>query len=128
MNFKPSECYKTFADHVFLHPVTASLSTTYKSYHATNCIDGREAAGLGCHSYGGTAPWLAIDYGTTVTVRWVEIFNRDDCGFCGERTKNVDVRVSDDLPTTDEQMFSGGALLGHFAGPGIAGQHINISG
>ena len=36
---------------------------------------------------------------------------------------NVDVRVSDDLPTTDEQMFSGGALLRHFAGPGISGQH-----
>jgi len=79
-----------------------------------------------CHTHNERAPWLAIDYGSTVTVKRVEIFNREGC--CGDRTKNVDVRVSNELPTSGSQMFSGGFLLGHFAGPGIDGQHIVVSG
>ena len=121
--------HKTFADHVFLPPVRASLSTTYSNLYAWLCIDGDVGeGGVGslCHSYGGVAPWLAIDYGKLVSVRRVEIFNRLGC--CGNRAKNVDVRVSNNLPTTDKQMFSGGALLGHFAGPGTDGQLINVSG
>ena len=72
------------------------------------------------------APWLAIDYGTSVLVKRVEIYNREDC--CGERTKNVEVRISNELPTSDSQMFSGGSLLGQFAGPGADGEHIIITG
>ena len=117
-------------DFKFLQPVTARLSSTLPGYAATKCIDGDEISvthGTSlCHSSGASAPWLAVDYGTSVSIRWVEIFNRRDC--CGDRTKNVNVRVSDDLPTTDKQMFSGGALLGQFAGPGTDGQHIVISG
>ena len=81
-----------------------------------------------CHSKepGEPSPWLAIDYGTTVTVTKVEIFNREAC--CGESTKNVDVRVSNELPTSASEMFSGGSLLGHFAGPGRNGQLIIITG
>ena len=80
-----------------------------------------------CHSDGSEqSPWLAIDYGTTVLVKRVEIFNREDC--CGDRTKNVDVRISNELPTSASQMFSGGSLLGQFAGPATDGQHIIISG
>ena len=121
--------HKPFADYVFLPPVRASLSTTYQNFHASNCIDGDVGErGLDslCHSHWGVAPWLAIDYGKLVSVRRVEIFNRLGC--CGNRAKNVDVRVSDILPTTDKQMFSGGTLLGHFAGPGTDGQLINVSG
>ena len=92
---------------------------------AANCIDGT-VAGTVCHTGNDATPWLAIDYGTSVTVHRVEIFNRQDC--CGERTRNVDVRISDELPTSASQMFSGGTLLGHFAGPGTDGQHIVISG
>ena len=62
---------------------------------------------------------------TSVTVRRVEIFNRD--GF-GDRTGNVDVRVSNELPSTGALMFSGGSLLGHFSGPAADGQKITISG
>ena len=79
-----------------------------------------------CHSGGERSPWLAIDYGTTVLVKRVEIFNREDC--CGERTKNVDVRISNELPTSASQMFSGGSLLGQFAGAATDGQHIIITG
>ena len=78
-----------------------------------------------CHTEFEPAPWLAIDYGTSVTVRRVEIFNRD--GF-GDRTRNVDVRVSNELPSTGALMFSGGSLLGHFSGPAADGQKITISG
>ena len=79
-----------------------------------------------CQSKEERSPWLAIDYGTPVIVHRVEIFNRDDC--CGDRTKNVDVRVAYELPTSSGQMFPGGSLLGHFAGPGADGQHIIVSG
>ena len=100
-------------------------------FPAVKCIDGdTEGHSLVdrnmCHTQNEPSPWLAIDYGTTVTVTKVEIFNREAC--CGESTKNVDVRVSNELPTSANEMFSGGSLLGHFAGPGKNGQHIIITG
>ena len=106
---------------VELEPVTATLSSTY--WLGANCIDG---TGASCHTNNDATPWIAIDYGTRVIVERVEIFNRGDC--CGERTRNVDIRISDELPTSGDQMFSGGHLLGHFAGPATNGQHIIISG
>ena len=113
-----------------LQPVTAQMSSTDGSKTADRCIDGdtESAANHGnmCHTEDEGFPWLAIDYGTTVTVKRAEIFNRDDC--CGDRTKNVDVRVAYELPTSSSQMFSRGSLLGHFAGPATNGQHIIVSG
>ena len=107
-----------------LEPVSASQSSGVGwGGAAKQCIDG---AGTNCHTGNDATPWLAIDYGTSVTVQRVEIFNRRDC--CGQRTRNVDVRISDELPTSASQMFSGGTLLGHFAGPGTNGQHIIILG
>ena len=100
--------------------MTATLSSTY--YDGANCIDG---TGAMCHTNNDATPWIAIDYGTRVIVERVEIFNRD--GF-EDRTRNVDVRISDELPTSGSQMFSGGTLLGHFAGPATDGQHIIVSG
>ena len=114
-----------------LQPVTAQMSSTHSPRTADRCIDGDTETdayhgGNMCHTQDEPFPWLAIDYGTTVTVKRVEIYNRDDC--CGDRTKNVDVRISNDLPTSASQMFSGASLLGHFAGPGADGQHIIVSG
>ena len=110
-----------------------------RDYPAEKCIDGdteTDVAADGgpkndgnmCHTQepGERSPWLAIDYGAAVTVKRVEIFNRGDC--CGNRTNNVDVRVANEVPTSASQMFSGGSLLGHFAGPGTDGQHIIITG
>ena len=79
-----------------------------------------------CHTENEPTPWLAIDYGTTVTVQKVEIFNRRQC--CGDRTQNVEVRIADVLPASGSQMFTGGILLGRFVGPGSDGQLITISG
>ena len=45
-----------------------------------------------------------------------------------KRTKNFEVRVSEELPTSASQKYFGGSLLGNFAGPGTNGQHIIISG
>ena len=115
-----------------LQPVTAQMSSTHSPRTADRCIDGDTESAANhdhtnlCHTQNEGLPWLAIDYGTPVTVKRVEIFNRDDC--CGDRTKNVDVRVAYELPTSSSQMFSGGSLLGHFAGPGTDGQHIIVSG
>ena len=116
---------------------SASMASSVRENHfgAANCIDGVTDGTDGSWADGwkfcGTdtdlCPWLAIDYGKTVTVKRVEMFNRmHSC--CGSRTQNVDVRISDELPASASQMFSGGALLGHFAGPGTHGQHITISG
>ena len=115
-----------------LQPVTAQMSSTHSPRTADRCIDGDTESAANhdhtnlCHTQNEGLPWLAIDYGTPVTVKRVEIFNRDDC--CGDRTKNVDVRVAYELPTSASQIFSGGSLLGHFAGPGTDGQHIIVSG
>ena len=122
---------------VELEPVSATQSSILEGwgdphqFEAGNCIDG-DTGGVRpdgqyklCHTNDDATPWIAIDYGTSVTVQKVEIFNRD---VGGENTRNVDVRISDELPTSGSQMFSGGSLLGHFAGPGSDGQQITISG
>ena len=112
---------------VELEPMTATLSSLSGSsgaYGAGNCIDGDK--GTLCHTGAEATPWIAVDYGTRVIVERVEIFNRISC--CGDRTRNVDIRISNELPTSGSQMFSGGTLLGHFAGPATDGQHIIVSG
>ena len=106
--------------------MSANQSSTNHIHVAERCIDGE--IDTMCHTIGGgpPSPWLAIDYKALVSVQRVEIFNRKDC--CGERTRNVDVRIANELPTSASEMFTGGTLLGHFAGPGASGQHIIISG
>ena len=46
---------------------------------------------------------IAIDYGKTVIVQRVKIFNRVNC--CGDRTKNLGVRISEELPVSSSQKF-----------------------
>ena len=73
------------------------------------------------------APWLAIHLQEESTVHSVILFNREDC--CGERTSNVEVRLTNHLePVSDASMYTGGQLLGRFAGPASAGQVIHITG
>jgi len=122
-----------------LKPVKATMSSTFKNndhFRADKCIDGNtrgpdvgvsdgEAVDL-CHTAVEPKPWLAIDFGSGAAVRRVEIFNRIDC--CAERTRNIEVRVSNELPTSGQQMFTGGRLLGNFAGPAEKGQKISILG
>ena len=115
---------------MLLQPVKATMSSTHGGYSAAKCIDGHvhgaDEDDHMCHSNNDLVPWIAIDYGKTVTVQRVSIFNRANC--CGSRTKNVFVRISDELPVSGSQMFSGGSLLGHFPGPGTDGEQITITG
>ena len=109
------------------------MSNEDSTLPAAKCIDGDKTTKTVdnlCHSNrdeNERAPWLALDFGDSdSSVERVDIFNRADC--CGPRLKNVEVRVSDELPTTSSQMFSGGSLLGKFDGPGDNGQHVIIEG
>ena len=111
-----------------LLPVAATLSTTYKHFSAKKCINGVTNRNLKdlCHSKRELAPWLALDYGkgAKVSVEKVVLFNRAD-SYAG-RTKNVEMRVSNELPASGNKMFSGGKLLGTFTGPATRGQRVEI--
>ena len=110
-----------------LTAMSATLSSTGHGLEAAYCIDGNTKTN--CHTNNDHHyPWLILDFGKTFAINRVDIFNRVGC--CGERTKNVEVRVYDELPTpaSPNQKFSGGFLLGTFTGPGTNGQHIVISG
>ena len=50
----------------------------------------------------------------------VLLFNRGEGGY--ERTKNVQIRISNELPANGKTMFSGGKTLGTFKGPATRGQ------
>ena len=108
-------------------PKSAQLSTTLKEkFDGNKCIDGihtRTRTGSLCHSKRELAPWLALDYGkdARVSVEKVVIF-RADRGW----PKNVEVRLTNELPTSGKKMFTGGELLGTFKGPGTRGQQIEI--
>ena len=106
-------------------PKSAQLSTTYKEkFDGNKCIDGiTTGTGSLCHSKRELAPWLALDYGkdARVSVEKVVIFRADrGC------PKNVEVRLTNELPTSGKKMFTGGELLGTFKGPGTRGQQIEI--
>ena len=75
-----------------------------------------------CHSKNELAPWIALDYGenTLVAVEKVLLYNRWDNSF--GRTKNVQIQISNELPTDGKTMFSGGEALGTFKGPATKGQ------
>jgi len=120
---------KAYSDQVELQPSTASMSSTFSKYVAENCIDGNWGDdGKFCHTRKPEdAPWFAIDYGSKVSVAKVVLENRADC--CGDRTANVEVRLSDELPEMSDDgknMFTGGQLIATYAGPGAEMETIEI--
>jgi len=128
-----SECGKTGGE--FLTPVTATQSSTHRQdprFEPARCIDGDVGPDKKgkkysfCHTKKHPHPWLAIDYGKRVNVQRVDIFNRR--GKWGKRTEKVEVRISDQPPTSSKEKFSGGTLLGNFEGTGANPQHIVVSG
>ena len=80
--------------------------------HTGSCID--------------NTPWLALEFPGPVMVTRVDIYNRDD--HYGSRLRNVEVRLTDELPPSGDQMYTGGQLLGTFDGPGTKGQIIKMEG
>ena len=109
-------------------PVSALLSSVYRAkFDANQCIDGEEKAKHNlCHTLSEPAPWIALDYGkeASVSVEKVVLFNRWDGSW--HRTKNVQIRISNELPTDGKTMFTGGEALGAFKGPSTKGQIVEI--
>ena len=97
---------------------------------ATNCIDGDKTSDIVCHSNcQENAPWLALDFRDPVEVTRVDIYNRiDDVHGWGARTRNLEVRLTNEQPASGDQMYTGGGLLGTFAGPGKSHQVIKVEG
>ena len=75
------------------------------------------------------APWLALKFPEPVKVARVDIYNRGDDRTTFSRLRNVEVRLTDELPPSGDQMFTGGQLLGTFEGPATEeGQIIKVEG
>lgn len=87
------------------------FSTIFQRPH--NCIDENPdthcQTGTGNHH---TKPWMAIDYGTVVTVKWVEITTNNT------RARNVYIQVADEIPpsTLTTELFEDGYPLGNHQG------------
>ena len=121
---------KQFPGSEKITPATVLLSTTLKpAYSASNCIDGmlqvKPDRKSMCHSKRESAPWLALDFGTGVSVEKVVLINRREGGWW-KRTKNIQIRLSNGLPTSGKEMFSSGEALGTFKGPATPGQTVEI--
>ena len=69
-------------------------------------------------------PWLVLDMGESQAVRRVQIFNRAGC--CGDELTDVEVRISDTKPTSAEEHFTEGSLLGNYDGWASTGQMITM--
>ena len=80
-----------------------------------------------CHSKKESAPWLALDFGkeARVSVEKVVLINRRE-GSWWKRTRNIQIRLSNGLPASGKEMFSGGEALGTFKGPATLGRLIEI--
>ena len=69
-------------------------------------------------------PWLALDMGESQAVRKVQIFNR--AGNSGDDLRDIEVRISDTKPTSAEEHFTEGSLLGNYDGWASTGQMITM--
>ena len=79
---------------------------------ATKCIDGNMSTicfSLDCSE---KAPWIALQFYGPVEVSRVDIYN-----YMASITRNVEIRLSDELPVSADQMYAGGQLFGTFQGP-----------
>ena len=110
------------------------MSSVHHTEGPEKCIDGITDGPDGhpgdlCHTNPGEQfPWFAMDFGKDfrVSAEKVLLYNRVNSSSDATRTRNVEIRLSDELPTSTTTIFAGGALLGTFAGPGTSGQVIEI--
>ena len=111
-----------------LQPISAQLSSTLSTdVGADKCIDGiTDGTSAVCQSNMEPSPWLALDFGdgASVAVEKVVLYNRGD--FNAARTRQVEIRLAEELPISSTTMFTGGALLGNFPGPAASGQQVDI--
>jgi len=69
------------------------------------------------------APWLALDLGSKARVDRVEIRNTKNKE---QRLRDFEIRVTDSLPQSGEEMFREGVLLGSYIGASVRWQKITI--
>ena len=115
-----------------LGPVDAVMSSVYRGYSADKCIDGEEGGedpGISdeenmCQTLPEPFPWLALDFGRSVNVTRAVLVNRFAAG--GDKAQGISVFVANNLPTSSEELFTNGSLLGVFAGPATEKQKIQV--
>ena len=73
-----------------------------------------------CTSQWEFTPWLALDYGKERTVSVEKVVLITVHPWTVSRT--VQIRLSNELPTSRRKMFSGGEAMGTFKGPVTSGQ------
>ena len=100
-----------------MFPVDAYMSSARAGTEAVNCIDGNKTAlSTMCHnSCSEKAPWIALQFYGTVAVSRVDIYNIGN--HLASRTRNVEIRLTDELPASADQMYADGQLFGTFQGP-----------
>ena len=76
-----------------------------------------------CYSKLESAPWLALDFGKEARVSVEKVVLEP---LLWKNTRNIQIRLSNGLPTSGKEMFSGGEALGTFKGPATAWQIVEI--
>ena len=112
-----------------LFPSNAMISTQDGHATAEKCIDGVTSGSWQtvCETpRHQLSRWIALEFHSQVEVTIVVLYARSDC--CWERTKNLEVRIADELPTSSDSMFTGGQLLGYYEGPATSGEIIKVEG
>ena len=115
-----------------LFPVDVKLSTTHQCSNPKTCGAAKfcsdSSLNTWCHSAGSEeAPWVALVFTGPVWVEKVELFNVNE-PVAAARLRNVEVRITNTLPTNRRSMFSGGLVLGSFSGPATSDQVIKMEG
>lgn len=104
-----------------LVPVKVVVSQEENGFPPHQCADSNSSTF--CAVAPSPAPWLALDLGSRARVDRVEIRNTRNYG---NRLRDFEVRVTDSLPPSGEEMFREGVLLGSYVGASVVWQKITI--
>eukprot|EP00090_Calanus_glacialis_P024685 TRINITY_DN38360_c0_g1_i1.p1 TRINITY_DN38360_c0_g1~~TRINITY_DN38360_c0_g1_i1.p1 ORF type:complete len:190 (-),score=29.70 TRINITY_DN38360_c0_g1_i1:24-593(-) len=130
-----TEAWYSFDTSQQLLPVDVKSSSTHPCSQPTTCGAAKFCSDSDldtrCHTAHGAseeAPWVALVFIDPVWVEKVELVNvRTDKHNAG-RLRNVEVRITNTLPTNGRSMFSGGLVLGNFSGPATSDQFVVMEG
>merc|ERR1712198_526508 len=106
-----------------LVPVNVNVSQEENGFPPHQCADSDMETF--CTVAPSPAPWLALDLGSRARVNRVEIRNTRNFE---NRLRDFEVRVTDSLPQSGDEMFREGVLLGSYVGASVVWQKITIEG
>jgi len=109
-------------------PLDIKMSSTYKYVlFASYCIDGSTTNEKVCATdvNGGTFPWITLVIPRSI-VRKVRITN-PDVEQWSDNMENMKIWVGNDFPSSPNEEYTGGALMGTFKGPGKLGEVVEIT-